>query len=67
MLPRKFTAADPESERALYKIVRCDTFVDVPGMILSACVDTGLCLLRADDGTSKEHKFEANGLRIVRR
>src|SRR5579871_4636051 len=46
MLPLKLTAADPESERRLYKIVRCDTMADLPGLILSANVETGLCLMR---------------------
>jgi hypothetical protein len=65
MLPRKLTAVDPESERARYKIVRRDTLQDVPGLILSANVETGLCLLRQSSGTSQEFNFGPDGLRIV--
>jgi hypothetical protein len=65
MLPTKLTAADPESERRRYKIVRCDTLADVPGLILSASVETGLCLLRRAGGTSQEFNFGPNGLHIV--
>jgi hypothetical protein len=65
MLPRRLTAVDPESERRRYKIVRCDTLADVPGLILSASVETGLCLLRQADGTSQEFNFGPDGLRIV--
>ncbi|MFZ3235683.1 MAG: hypothetical protein WA417_13485 [Stellaceae bacterium] len=65
MLPRKLTAVDPEEERRRYKIVRRDTYEDVPGLILSANVDTGLCLLRLSNGASQEHNFGPDGLRIV--
>ncbi|HUC70360.1 MAG TPA: hypothetical protein VMS01_04130 [Stellaceae bacterium] len=63
MPPRKLTAIDPE--RARYKIVRRDNFVDVPGLIMAANVDTGLCLLRDANGVSQEHKFEPDGFAIV--
>ncbi|HEV2100662.1 MAG TPA: hypothetical protein VGR45_17285 [Stellaceae bacterium] len=65
MLPIKLTAVDAESERARYKIVRMDTMQDVPGLILSANVETGLCLVRLTNGTSQEYNFGPNGLRIV--
>ncbi len=65
MLPRKLTAVDPESERRRYKIVRCDTMADVPGLILSANVETGLCLMRSSNGASQEFNFGPDGLRIV--
>jgi hypothetical protein len=65
MLPRKLTAVDPESERRRYKIVRRDTMEDVPGLILSANVETGLCLLRHSNGASQEFNFGPDGLRIV--
>lgn len=65
MLPRKLTAVDPEEERRRYKILRRDTYEDVPGLILSANVDTGLCLLRLSNGASQEHNFGPDGLRIV--
>jgi hypothetical protein len=67
MLPIKLTAVDPEAERRRYKIVRRDTMEDVaPGsLILSASVDSGLCLVRHPNGASQEFNFGPNGLRIV--
>jgi hypothetical protein len=65
MLPNKLTAVDPESERRRYKIVRRDTMADVPGLILSANIETGLCLLRGADAAAQEHNFGPDGLRIV--
>lgn len=65
MLPRKLTAVDPESERARYKIVRRDTLADVPGLILAANVETGLCIVRDAAGASIEHNFGPDGLSIV--
>lgn len=68
MLPTKLTAIDPESERRRYKIVRCDTCVDVPGLIISADAETGICALRCTiDGKSTDatHNFGPDGLRIV--
>jgi hypothetical protein len=65
MLPRKLTAVDPESERRRYKIVRRDTMEDVPGLILAANVEAGLCLLRLSNGTSQEFNFGPEGIRIV--
>jgi hypothetical protein len=65
MLPRKLTAVDPESERRRYKIVRRDTMEDVPGLILSANVETGLCLVRSSNGASQEFNFGPEGMRIV--
>ncbi|HEY3910366.1 MAG TPA: hypothetical protein VGM07_10785 [Stellaceae bacterium] len=65
MLPRQLTGVDPETERRRYKIVRCDTMADVPGLILSANIETGLCLLRQPNGASQEFNFGPDGLRIV--
>ena len=67
MLPTKLTAVDPETERRRYKVVRRDTMEDVaPGsLILSASVESGLCLLRLGNGASQEFNFGPNGLRIV--
>lgn len=65
MLPRKLTAVDPETERRRYKVVRCDTMADVPGLILSASVETGSCLMRGTNGASQEFNFGPDGLRIV--
>lgn len=65
MLPRKLTTIDPEAERRRYKVVRRDTMQDVPGVILSANVETGLCVLRQSTGASQEFDFGPEGLRIV--
>jgi len=65
MLPQKLTAVDSEEERARYKIVRRDTMDDVPGLILSASVETGLCLLRLSNGASQEYNFGPSGLCIA--
>lgn len=65
MLPTKLTASDSEDFRRRYKIVRRDTFIDVPGLILNADEATGLCLLRQDDGQSQEFNFGPDGLRIT--
>lgn len=40
---------------------------DVPGLILSASVESGLCMLRNVAGESVEHSFGPRGLRIVTR
>ena len=65
MLPTILSAADLESERARYTVVRLDTFAIVPGLILAANCDTGLCLMRNEKGEAVEHSFGPNGLRIV--
>ncbi len=65
MLPMRLSAVDPEIDRRRYKIVRTDTMEDVPGLILSASVETGLCILRSPAGASEEFNFGPYGLRIV--
>jgi hypothetical protein len=66
-LPYRLTADIPETERARYVIVRLDTLAEVPGLILSASQETGLCLLRLASGEAQEYNFGAEGLRIARR
>ncbi len=65
MLPMILSAADPEAERGRYRIVRLDTMELVPGLILAANCDTGMCLLREASGEATEHCFGPRGLRIV--
>ena len=66
MLPRKLTAVDPESERRRgTRSCAATRWQDVPGLILSANVETGLCLLRQSNGASQEFNFGPDGLRIV--
>ena len=38
---------------------------DVPGLILSASVETGLCLMRLSSGANREFDFGPEGLRII--
>jgi hypothetical protein len=65
MLPNKLSAADPESERRRYAVVRLDMMAIVPGLILAANCDSGMCLLRDGNSEPKEHHFGPGGLRIV--
>jgi hypothetical protein len=65
MLPTTLSAANPESERRRYAVVRLDTMETLPGLILAANCDTGMCLLRDDKGEAKEHFLGPGGLRIV--
>jgi hypothetical protein len=65
MLPNTLTAANSESERRRYTVVRLDKMEIVPGLILAANCETGMCLLRDNRGDSKEHHFGPRGLRIV--
>lgn len=68
MLPLKLSATDPESERRLYKVVRTDLMMDVPGLIIAANVETGLCLMRVTIGgedKTEEYCFGPFGIRIV--
>ena len=66
MLPLNLTAADPESDRRRFAVVRLDTCERVPGLILSASVETGQCMMRNEpSGEAKEYIFGPYGLRIV--
>jgi hypothetical protein len=49
------------------KLVRRDTMDDVPGLILCANVENGLCLLRDAKGERQEFNFGPDGLWIVAR
>jgi hypothetical protein len=65
MLPRRLTVVAPEEVRRGYKIVRRDTMADVPGLILSASAESGLCLLLSSAGVSQEFNFGPEGLIII--
>lgn len=66
MPPCKLTVCDPESLRATYRLVRLDTYADVPGkLIIWAYPATGMCIMRSDDGTNVEYNFGPDGLAIV--
>jgi hypothetical protein len=79
-LPRKILVDEPEAERRRWRIVRLDTHETVPGLILSADCDSGVCTLsvfkaaeRQADGTLKEefktmeYSLGANGFAIIAR
>jgi hypothetical protein len=51
MLPRKIEHDVPEAERRRWQIVRLDTYQVVPGLILSANCDTGVCTLSVVTGS----------------
>lgn len=65
MPPHSLSAADSEALRGRYKLVRRDTMADVPGLILCANVENGLCLLRDAKGERQEFNFGPDGLWIV--
>lgn len=43
MLLRKIESSLAESERAKWRVVRLDTYETIPGLILSADCDNGVC------------------------
>jgi hypothetical protein len=65
MLPRKLGATDPEQVRRSFRVVRLADFTDLPGFILSADADSGLALMKLDNGASQEFQCGPNGLSIV--
>lgn len=71
MLPRNLTTDMSESERSLYRIVRCDLMTEVePGsLIVSASVETGECKLKLPPPAEGERDFNfgPDGLKILRR
>lgn len=72
MLPLKLTTAEPESERALWRVVRLDNHETLPGLIVTADAATGLALMQVRpkaDGDLGQQEFALgpNGLRIVPR
>jgi hypothetical protein len=80
MLPRRIAQDLPESERRRWRIVRLDSYETLPGLVLSADCDTGVCTMRiqlgvdtADDGTktikfdTRAHNFGPGGIAIIGR
>ena len=56
----------PSEERARWKIVRMDSYRDVPGMIVSADEMTGKCVLEMH-GENREYDLGHRGIRIMLR
>jgi hypothetical protein len=46
VLPRKLAPDAPEAERRRWRAIRLDTHQELPGLILSADCDTGVCVMR---------------------
>jgi len=80
MLPRKITHDAADGVKRLYRIVRLDTHQELPGEILSADADNGVCVMRergpdeiAEDGTrtptyrTNDYTLGPDGLAIIRR
>ena len=66
-LPYKLTPETPESERARYKVVRRCDFTELPGLILTASIETGNCMMRLPNGAAQEFICGPDAIRIVRR
>lgn len=66
----KLESWQTETSKGRWKIVRLDTYTDVPGDILSADDATGECCLRVTAAGATEDKtlsFGPGGIRIVGR
>lgn len=67
----KLESHQSAADKARWKIVRRDTFAEVPGQILSADEDTGKCSVSVSDGnggtTTQELDFGPGGMAIVGR
>jgi hypothetical protein len=60
----KLESFHSEEDKARWKIVRTDDFSELPGKIISACEDSGECVLVVG-GESKSYSLGARGFRIV--
>jgi hypothetical protein len=80
MLPRKIPSDAPEAERRRWRVVRLDTHEELPGSVVSADCDTGVCVMRqrgpdqiAEDGKrtmtfeAKDYSFGPGGIVIIGR
>jgi hypothetical protein len=70
MLPQQITPDMPESERRRWRIVRSDTFADLPGgLIVQANVTTGVAVLVRRDcngaPVSTNYSLGPDGFRII--
>lgn len=67
MIPRKLPFDLPEAERRRWRIVRLDTHQDLAGLILSADVDSGACVMKEASGAAKDYALGPGGLAIIGR
>lgn len=65
MLPMKLTAEVPETVRRRYQVVKLDTLMPVPGLIVAASVETGLCMLKDSMDQTQEYNFGPDSIKIV--
>jgi hypothetical protein len=62
----KIESGASAEEKKLWKVVRVDSYTDVPGDIVSADEQSGNCTMMIA-GESKNFSFGEHGIRIVRR
>jgi hypothetical protein len=67
MLPRRLAAEAPEAERRRWRVVRLDTHQELPGEIVSADADSGICTMKGSDGAAKDYSLGPGGFAIVGR
>jgi hypothetical protein len=63
----KLSWFDPKEQRRQYKVIRTETYRDIPGHILIANEQTGMCLLEIGPGLSQQYELGPGGLAIVPR
>jgi hypothetical protein len=67
VLPRKITQDMPPSERQCWRVIRLDTCKELPGEILAADCDTGVCTLKKADGAAQDYNLGPDSIVIVGR
>jgi hypothetical protein len=67
MLPRKLANDVDEAIRRRYRIVRLDTHEELPGEILSADADNGVCVMKEASGAAKDYSLGPGGFVIIGR
>jgi hypothetical protein len=58
---------DPSLERKRWRVVRLDSFADIPGQILSADDQTGEVTMRDQGGEETSYSLGRHAIRLVRR
>jgi hypothetical protein len=62
----KLDSSNSPDDKARWKIVRTDSYVDVPGEIIAADEASGECCIQVG-GETKTQSFGPHGIRIVGR
>ncbi len=68
----KFEAYHNAEEKARYKLVRTDTYIDIPGQIVEADEENGTCVLAVvpapgEAAVNQSFNFGPHGFRVVLR